>query len=62
MLILQPDVDDPYVPFVGSRHEQSRLHEVRRLEPRVGQSRRALGRVLVRAGLTVAGLRHAGSR
>ena len=56
MLILQPDLEEPYVPFVSSRHPQVRLHEVRRREPRVGRSRRALGKALVRAGLAVAGL------
>jgi hypothetical protein len=55
MLILQPDLEEPYVPFVTSRNPQVRLHEVRHREPRVGRSRRALGRALIRAGLAVAG-------
>ena len=56
MLILQHDLEEPYVPFVTSRHSPERLREVRRREPRVGRSRRALGKALVRAGLAVAGI------
>jgi hypothetical protein len=56
MLNLPPDLEEPYIPFVSSRHSTQRIHEVRRREPRVGQSRRILGRALVRAGLVIAGL------
>ena len=56
MLMLQPDLEEPYVPFVTSRHSHERLREIRRREPRVGRSRRALGKALVRAGLAVAGI------
>jgi hypothetical protein len=62
MLILQPDLEEPYVPFVTSRHPAVRMHEVRHLEPRTGRSRRAVGRVLVRAGLAVAGRNSAPGR
>jgi hypothetical protein len=62
MLILQPDLEEPYVPFVTSRHSPVRLREVRRREPRVGRSRRALGKALVRAGLAVAGIDSASGR
>jgi hypothetical protein len=62
MLILQPDLEEPYVPFVTSRHSAVRLHEVRRREPRAGRSRRALGKALVRAGLVVAGVHSASDR
>ncbi len=55
MLILQPDLEEPYVPFVSSRHTAVRLHEVRRVEHGIGGSRRRLGKALVRAGLAVAG-------
>ena len=56
MLIYPPDLEDPYVPFVSSRHSSARVHEVRHREARVGRSRRALGKALVRAGLAIAGL------
>ena len=56
MLILQHDLEEPYVPFVTSRHSPQILREVRHREPRVGRSRRALGKALVRAGLAVAGI------
>jgi hypothetical protein len=56
MIILQSDLDEPYVPFVSSRHEGERLHEVRRRGPRIGRSRRVIGKALVRAGLAMAGV------
>lgn len=56
MLLLTRDLDDPYVPFISSRHSPARVHEIRRRESGVGRPRRMLGRALVRAGLAVAGL------
>jgi len=56
MLMLHSDLEEPYVPFMSSRHASARVHEVRRREPRVGAPRRALGKALIRAGLAVAGL------
>jgi hypothetical protein len=61
MLPLDLNLDDPYVPFVSSRHSSVRVHEIRRLESHAGGARRYLGRALIRAGLAVAGL-DAGSR
>jgi hypothetical protein len=62
MYMLKTDLEEPYVPFVTSRHESSRIHEVRRRETRVGAPRRFVGRALIRAGLAVAGLDGATSR
>ena len=56
MLILKSDLDDPYVPFVTSRHSTAPVHEIRRREPQIGAPRRMLGKALIRAGLAVAGL------
>ena len=56
MLMLKSELEEPYVPFVTSRHSSAPLHEIRRREPRVGAPRRMLGKALVRAGLAVAGL------
>ncbi len=56
MLMLKSDLEDPYVPFVTSHRSSAPVHEIRRRERNVGASRRALGKVLVRAGLAVAGL------
>ena len=56
MLLLNVDLDEPYVPFLSSRHQSTRVREVRRHEARVGRPRRVIGRALVRAGLAVAGL------
>jgi hypothetical protein len=56
MLLLNADPEDIYVPFVSSRHGSNRVHEVRRREPRVGTPRRMIGRALIRAGLSLAGL------
>jgi hypothetical protein len=56
MLMLKSDLEEPYVPFVTSRHSSAPLHEIRRREQRVGAPRRFLGKALVRAGLAVAGL------
>lgn len=56
MLMLQPDLDEPYVPFISSRHSAARIREVRRRDARVGPSRRFLGKALIRAGLAVAGI------
>ena len=62
MLLLKSDLEDPYVPFVSSRHSSAPVHEVRRREPRVGGPRRLLGKTLIRAGLAVAGLDVNGAR
>jgi hypothetical protein len=62
MFMLKSDLDDPYVPFVTSRHSSVPYHEMRHLERRGSRPRRAVGRALVRAGLAVAGLGHHGSR
>ncbi len=56
MLLLKSELEEPYVPFVTSRHSSAPLHEIRRREARVGAPRRMLGKALVRAGLAVAGL------
>ena len=55
MFMFKSDLEDPYVPFVSSRRPSAHLHEIRRREPRLGTSRRIIGRALVRAGLAVAG-------
>jgi hypothetical protein len=62
MMLLDLDPNDTYVPFVSSRHEAGHLREVRRLETRVGGSRRVIGRALIRAGRAVAGLGGASTR
>lgn len=62
MFILKSDLEDPYVPFVSSRHSSVPYHEMRHLERRGSRPRRAIGRAIVRAGLAVAGLDHAGRR
>jgi hypothetical protein len=56
MLMLKNDLEDPYVPFVSSRHSHVPIHEIRRSEHKVGSGRRAVGKALIRAGLAVAGL------
>jgi hypothetical protein len=55
MLILKSDLEDPYVPFVTSHRSSAHVHEVRRLEHNVSGPRRTIGKVLVKAGLVVAG-------
>ena len=62
MLLLQADPEDTYMPFISSRHGSNRPHEVRRREPRVGAPRRMIGRALIRAGLTLAGLDSSSAR
>jgi hypothetical protein len=62
MFILRSDLEDPYVPFMSSRHSSVPMHEIRRMERSVGRPRRAIGRALVRAGMAVAGLDHPGRR
>ena len=61
MFLLNTDPEEPYVPFMSSRHSAA-IHELRRQEPRVGSSRRFLGRAIVKAGLAVAGRGGASSR
>jgi hypothetical protein len=56
MLLLRSDLEEPYVPFVSSRHSSAPIHEMRHRERKVGSGRRAVGRALIRAGLAVAGL------
>jgi hypothetical protein len=56
MLMLKSDLEDPYVPFVSSRHSSAPIHEMQHRERRVGSGRKAIGRALIRAGLAVAGL------
>ena len=62
MFMLKSDLEDPYVPFVTSRHSSVPHHEMRHLERRSSRPRRAVGKALVRAGLAVAGLGHHASR
>jgi hypothetical protein len=62
MFMLRSDLEEPYVPFVTSRHSQVPPHEIRQLERRGGGPRRAIGKALVRAGLVVGGLSHHSSR
>jgi len=56
MLMLKNDLEDPYVPFVTSRHSSAPIHEIQHRERKVGGGRRYIGRALIRAGLAVAGL------
>lgn len=56
MLILKSDLEDPYVPFVTSRHSSARIYEIRRRDSRGSGPRRFVGKALIRAGRAVAGL------
>lgn len=56
MFMLKTDLDEPYVPFVTSRHSSSPVRELRQRDSRPSGTRRFIGRALIRAGLTVAGL------
>lgn len=60
--MLRSDLEEPYVPFVTSRHSQVPAHELRHLERRSGGPRRQIGKALIRAGLIVGGLNHHSSR
>jgi hypothetical protein len=62
MLMLKSELEDPYVPFVSSRHSSLPIHEIRRRDHHVGAGRRTIGKALIRAGLSVAGLNASSNR